>query len=66
MDEDDNSKMLQQQSATILQITKNKFNNNDDVTTEKALGLRTKSIFTQVSISTKSNENAKLSTLKIN
>lgn len=50
VDEDDDSKMFQPQKATIVQITKNKVNNNDEIPEEKSLGLRTKSILTQVSI----------------
>lgn len=49
MDEDDDDhKILQPQKATIVQITKNKIINNDEVP-EKSLGLRAKSILTQVS-----------------
>lgn len=46
MDEDD---IFQPQKAAIVQVTKTKVNNNDDVA-EKSLGLRTKSILTQVSV----------------
>lgn len=50
MDEDDDSKTLQPQiKATIVQITKSIINNNDAVP-EKSLGLRAKSILTQVSL----------------
>lgn len=49
MDEDDDAKSLQPQKATIVQITKNQVYNNDEVP-EKSLGLRAKSILTQVSI----------------
>lgn len=51
MDEDDDSKTLHPQKSATVQITKNKVNNNDE-TPEKALGLRTKSILTQVSANT--------------
>lgn len=53
MDEDDDSKILQPQKTTIVQITKTKTNNNDEAP-EKSLGLRTKSILTQVSTKSKS------------
>lgn len=49
MDQDDESNILKTQKATIAQISKNKTNNYDEVP-EKSLGLRTKSILTQVSI----------------
>lgn len=49
MDEDD---ILQPQKAAIVQMTNTKVNNND-VVAEKSLGLRTKSILTQVSVKKK-------------
>lgn len=47
-EEDDDSKVLQPHAATIVHSTKQKINNNDEIP-EKSLGLRTKSILTQVS-----------------
>lgn len=47
-DENDDSRTLQSQKAAIVQITKKTINNNEEVP-EKSLGLRTKSILTQVS-----------------
>lgn len=50
-DEDDDFKVLQPpHRVSIVPTTKEKANNNDDVP-EKSLGLKTKSILTQVSVS---------------
>lgn len=48
VEEDNDSKVLQSQKSAIVQITKKATNNNEEVP-EKSLGLRTKSILTQVS-----------------